>query len=270
MSIHRLLFILAIVFIPHISQAQVAATMLKMQQEQGAQLRTFTLYLSDSRIANLDEQLQLSELYDRETKILYVLNHQQKNYRSFSLPKAKIYADALQEMFTKFEKQLEQLPESQRKEEAERLNQFFNGGNTDRLEKSQYDLLSKRGEFAGVACDWYEITEEQTFKGEACVANPNAIKNGMGLLEMLQTMNEIYDLVIGAVQGRLHLNIPNNPMAPLAKLGKIPLSIEQQTSGIAIQLQSLQEMVVDTDIFSLPENFTELKEEVNKVSTKPN
>ena len=129
------------------------------------------------------------------------------------------------------------------------------------LVKNEYNAKNHQGRFAGVSCDWYEITEQQALKGHTCVANPNSIKNGVALLEMLQSIDEIYNLIIGSVQGKLHLNIPNSPMAPLAKLGKIPLSIERQTSGLVMQLVSVQELRVENDIFNLPANFTELKDE---------
>jgi hypothetical protein len=259
MPIYRSLFILSLLLISHVSQGQVVATVLEIQQQQGAQQRNFYLYLSQDRVANLNEQQQLQELYDSATKTLYVLDHQQQNYRSFSLSKAKVYVDALQVMFSKFEKKLEQLPEKQRQKQAKRLNQLFNGGNADRLVKNEYNAKNHQGRFAGVSCDWYEITEQKALKGEACVANPNANKNGVVLLEMLQSMNEIYNLIIGSVQGKMHLNIPNSPMAPLAKLGKIPLSIERQTSGLAMQLVAVQELSVESAVFNLPENFTELE-----------
>ena len=261
MPVYRSLFILSLLLISHVSQGQVVATVLEIQQQQGAQQRNFYLYLSQDRVANLNEQQQLQELYDRSTKTLYVLDHQQKNYRSFSLPKAQVYADALQAMFRKFEKKLEQLPKQQRQKQLNRLNQFFNGGKAERLIESNYSATKQKGQFAGVSCDWYEITEQQALKGHTCVANPSSIKNGVALLEMLQSMDEIYNLIIGSVQGKLHLNIPNSPMAPLAKLGKIPLSIERQTSGLAMQLVAVQERNVENMIFDLPENFTELKDE---------
>ena len=262
MSIYRSIFISVLLMISQSGQGQVAATVLDMQQQQGEQQRNFSLYLSQDSVANLNEQQQLQELYDRSTKTLYVLDYQQQNYRSFSLPKAKIYADALQAMFAKFEKKLEQLPESQRQKQTDRLNQFFNGGKDGRLVKSQYTPTAQQGQYAGVYCDWYEIHEQQELKGRTCIANPSSIKNGTALLEMLQTMNEIYSLVIGSVQGKLHLNMPNNPMAPLAKLGKIPLNIERQTSGLEMQLVSVQEVSVETSIFSLPENFTEVIDDI--------
>ncbi|MGB1261725.1 MAG: hypothetical protein ACPG52_02350 [Cognaticolwellia sp.] len=258
MSVYRAIFILFLLLISHVSQGQVVVTVLEMQQQQGKQQRNFSLYLSQSRVANLDEQQQLQELYDRTTKILYVLDHQQQNYRSFSLPKAKVYADALQALFAKFEKKLAQLPEKQRQKQAKRLNKFFNAGNADRLVNSQYSATEQQGRFGGIACDWYKITEQQALKGQTCVANPKALKNGVALLEMLQSMNEIYSLIIGSVQGKLHLNIPNSPMAPLAKFGKIPLSIERQTSGLAMQLVAVRELSVESNLFKLPDNFTEL------------
>jgi hypothetical protein len=269
MSIYRAFFLSALLLISHVSYSQITVTVLGMQQQQGEQQRNFSLYLSQDRVANMNEQQQLQELFDRQTKTLYVLDHQQQNYRSFSLPKAKVYADALQALFADFEKKLEQLPESQRQKQADRFNQFFNNGKTERIVKSQYNATGQQGQFAGISCNWYEISEQQAIKGQTCLANPSSIKNGAALLEMLQSMNNIYSLIIGSVQGKLHLNMPNSPMAPLAELGKIPLSIERQTSGLEMQLMSVQEIIVENSVFNLPKNFTEVIDDMNTPPSAP-
>lgn len=263
MPIYRFVFILILLLTSHMSQGQAVVTVLEMQQQQGHQQQNYFLYLSKERVANLNERGQLQELYDLATKTLYVLDHQQKNYRRFNLPKAKAYAEALNAMLTKFEAKLKLLPKVQRKKQTDRLNQFFNGGKANRLMKSEYSAIAKQGQFAGVTCDWYEITQQQALSGQACVANPNSFKHGATLLAMLQSMNEIYSVIIGSAQGRLHLNIANNPMAPLAQLAKIPVSIEGKTSGIKVQLTSVQEINDEMQIFNLPKNFTEFKDNID-------
>jgi hypothetical protein len=269
MSIYRSIFILALLLISHAGHGQVSATLLEMQQSQGAQHRDFSLYLSQDRVANLNEQQQLQELYDRASKTLYVLDHQQQSYRTHSLAKAQVYAEGLQTMFSKLENKLKQLPEEQRQKQTDRLNKFFNGGKTNPPVKSQYIATDQQGQFAGISCDWYDIKEQQASKGQTCVADPSSIKNGKALLEMLQNMNDIYNLIVGSVKGELHLNMPNNPMAPLAKLGKIPVRITAQTSELEMQLVSISEVSVERSIFTLPVNFTEVIDDMNTAPTVP-
>ncbi|WP_299080500.1 hypothetical protein [uncultured Paraglaciecola sp.] len=262
MMIFRLLLVI-LLFVSYSSFGQVATTVLDMQL-QGKNQQDYSLFLSQNHVANINKQQQLQELYDRSSKTLYILDHKQQQYRSFSTAKAKRYADGIQAMFADFEKKIGQLPKDQRAKQIARLNKLFNGGKNTPPVKSQYSATKQQQELAGVGCELYEIYEQEALKGQTCVAEPNAIINGTGLLEMLQTMDSIYTLIVDSVQGKLHLNLPNNPMAPLAKLGKIPLSIERHSSGLSMQLVSVTQSTVDEDFFSLPSGFTEVKDDMNK------
>ena len=257
MSKTALMLCFVLCFFSPFGQSQIATSILEIQQ-QGKNQQDYYLYLSQDHVANINKQQQLQELYNRASKTLYILDHQQQSYRIFNQEKAQNQANNLQAMLVDLEKKISQLPESQKQQQVEKLNKLLNMGKNLVFVESHYKATNKQEQFAGVSCDWYEIKEQKIRVGKTCIAEPNTIKHGTALLEMLQTMNNIYDLIAESMQGKLQLNLPNNPMAPLAKLGKIPFSIENQNSNLAMQLIGIQETKVRADLFALPSNFKKI------------
>ncbi|MFK8047785.1 MAG: hypothetical protein AB8B81_05050 [Halioglobus sp.] len=257
----RALFTGAILSIPQLAAASTSMAILDFAQTGGSGTPKHRLLISDAYVVTQDGEDRMLSRYDLKNRTLLMIDHQQQSFSSISKETAAEFAQQLKDQIAKILEQIEALPPEKQAATRAGLERLIGKGYNDDgvLEAANFSPTGDAGQFAGVQCQWFNYSEGDR-SGRACLAEPKELDGGEQLLAMLRTLSEIYTIVKDGQHDEYQLALPNNPMAPMARLGKLAIRIAESNSKSTreVELLSVERAPAGEASFAIPSGFTAL------------
>ena len=237
----------------------IEAVALAFEQSANGQLQQWDLLIGDERVVTLDANGRMLSVFDASDNALYTLDHTAKTYRISDAESVRQAAMKVQQGMRAIESRIASLPASQQSQVRQQLMASFPQRQAIAVD-SRFVSNGKQGSFAGVDCQWYETEVDGVVVGQICATAPDQLAGGTAVYSMLESLTEMYAEMEMADLGGISLPIPENPMAPVAQLGLIPVKMEQYDAAVSggadVELMSIQRQKISPAALQLPPGFT--------------
>lgn len=217
------------------------------------------LLVTNDTVVTLDDAQHMLSHYSVTDETLTVLDHRNKTYTALNTDSAKALSAQLKKQISTVLAGIKALPQEQQAVATERLKSMF-GEASENNTPTEFTDTGETGQFAGITCRWYTYAHSGTAPGRACLVAPEALAGGNAILNMLQSMSNIYAILLNEQHAELPLPIPQNPMAPLAAFGQLPIRISEPASGkrqgLEIELLDIKAVSYDPSVLAIPASYT--------------
>ncbi|CAA0111178.1 Uncharacterised protein [Halioglobus japonicus] len=242
------------------SADSLEAVQMQFSQRANGQLQQWSLVIGDDRVVTVDVNGQELSIFDAADGKLYTLDHAAHSYRISDSQSVRQAALRVQQGMSAIESRIAELPESQQSQIRQRLMASF-PQRQEAKGDSKFVSSGKSGAFAGVDCQWFETVVDGIATGQICATAPDQLEGGATLHSMLTSISDMYAEMEKADLGGIALPIPENPMAPVARLGLIPVKMEQYGDGEAgagpdVELLSISQQLINPAALQLPSGYT--------------
>ncbi len=216
------------------------------------------LVIGDNRVATLDSDDQVLSIFDASSSKLYVLDHATASYRVSDVESVHKLAASIQLGMATLESKIASLPVSQQSIARQKLLGIF-PHHAQKASEAQFVSRGKTGSFAGISCEWFDTLVDGNKAGQICATPPKQLPGGATLHSMLTSISNMYEAMEKADLGNIALPIPENPMSPVAKLGLIPIKMQEsgatQASTVDVELVSVQQQMTKQSLLHLPTDY---------------
>jgi hypothetical protein len=225
-------------------------------------VRSIRLLVSDAYVVTLDPDGRVQSRYSLQDQELLVIDHQQMTAIRVNEAAATEMAAELNQGLSEILADIESLPADQQEKSLAGLRRLFHPeGPSSGESATELTPTDEFAKFAGIACRWYRYRDHESV-GRACLAETTDVPGGTQLLAMLETLSGFYDILESGQGGRFKLPIPQNPLAPMARLGKVAVKVTEQVAGMTpsldVELLATQRGAIDQALFELPDGLNML------------
>jgi hypothetical protein len=241
------------------SADSLEAVQMQFKQSSNNQSQQWGLLIGDERVVTLDVNGRVMSIFDAADNRLYTLDHTAQTYRISDAQSVRQAAAKVQQGMRAIESKIAALPAAQQSEVRQQLMASF-PQRQEVAADSRFEPNGRSGTFAGVDCQWYETLVDEEAVGRICATAPDQLEGGPSLYSMLESISRMYAEMEKADLGGIALPIPENPMAPVARLGLIPIKMEQYDTAVSgtadVELMSINRQRISPAALQLPPGFT--------------
>ncbi|MCB1705183.1 MAG: hypothetical protein KDI17_09975 [Halioglobus sp.] len=243
--------------------AESLSTVQLVFDQHAAEQRHSLLVIGNDRVATVDANNDVLSIFDAGSGKLYTLDHDHLSYRVSDVASVHRLAEQIAAGMAALESRIAELPAAQQNTAREQLLALFPQREPVAGE-STFVPEGTAGTFAGISCEWFDSLVDGERRGRICATAPEKLPGGPTLHSMLKSLSAMYEAMEQADLGSIALPIPENPMAPVAKLGLVPIKMEEYRpaeSGEAavatsVELVSVTEQETSLSVLELPAGYT--------------
>lgn len=221
--------------------------------------------LIDKHRSRMDVGTNASVIFDGNAQSMEIISHDDKTYTVLDKASAEAIAAELEPALQQMRTQLQALPPEQR-EMMEKMMAERMGINLQGAAEQEPDLdlkkTDKSGESGGIACNWWQATDDTVLRYEYCVTPAKSVPYGDDLLKYFHDLKQFKREIVGTINRSGALQIPSLPIADVREIEGLPLISRQYQDGKLI-LETRFVSVTETDVpaatFTLPEGYSEQK-----------
>jgi hypothetical protein len=239
-----------------------AEIILELEERDGDEVFPVQMVIGESRLVAVGEDGEVEMIFDSATETIYTLDHDSRSYTRLNRENIGELAGQVDSAMAEMRRQLESLPPEQRAMAEQMMGALLGqqGDATATRPERRMQPTGERGEAAGVACRWYDVLEDRTRVGTACVAPSDSVPGGREMVAMMSAMSNIYDELLTRLADSLPMGMPANPILPMTEIDGLPIRSTEQREGeepISIVLLAVREEAVDAALFQLPAGYRE-------------
>lgn len=235
---------------------------LKMEtrSKSGAVTQTGWIYAEGENYLRIDPDVDTdsgetdaSMIYRGDLEAVFIVNHEEDEYMRLDRETMEQFSSTLDQAMQDMQRQLEQLPEAQRKimEDMLKKNMPQQGGEfeVDVREAGTDGDLQK-----------YEVWIGGEKRSEVWVATPESQGLPADALASFRKMSEFYEELLQPLSSNPMLqSMGANPFPGFANMNGVPVRIVYLQEGRETRLSEATVETLDFDIFSPPEGYKERK-----------
>lgn len=236
-----------------------AEIVLEMEERDGEDVFPVKMVVGSGRLAAIDEDGTVEMIFDRGTDTIYTLDHGSRSYVRLNRENIGELVGQVDTAMAEMRRQLEAMPPEQREMAERMMGGMMGGGAAAAPPAREMRRTGRRGEAAGIACQWHDIYEGDTQVGTACIAAADAVPGGDEMVAMINAMSAIYEELMRQLADSMPMGLPANPILPMTETGGLPIHSTETRDGEDFEtiLLAVREESVDPSVFQLPAGYTE-------------
>lgn len=204
-------------------------------------------------------------IYRGQEQQMVGIDHRDKTYFILDLQTVKSLATTVGAALQQMRQELQALPPEQREMIEQQMKQQFgitDGGEPETLELEKAD---RRGDAAGIGCDWWEVIEDGELIREVCSADPSDVPGGDQSLAIMKGLGKLQAEIYDEMSESVPIELPDNPFAMLEEMNGLPII----THGLNSHLQEGSMTLVSAEEASLPADTFRPPKDYKKQSLDP-
>jgi hypothetical protein len=239
-----------------------AEYILELEERSNGDVNEIRILVGDGRLAAVDDEGTVEMIFERASETIFMLDHDDRQYVRLDRQSIDSLMGEMDSAMAEMRRQLAAMPPEQRAMAERMMSGMMGGAAAAPQERPRRDMrrTSRRGEAAGIACNWYDMYEADVQVGTACVANAEAVPGGADMVAMINAMSTIYDELLTRMAESLPIAMPANPLLPMTEAGGLPIHSTEihGDETIEVVLRSVRAEAVDPAIFSVPAGYSEV------------
>lgn len=197
-------------------------------------------------------------IYRGDEQQLVAIDHVAKSFVVLDVQTVKSLAITLSAALTRIRAELETLPPDQRELIEQRLKQQFSLADDSEPAVFEIRNVDRRGEAGGIACDWWEVYENESLIREVCSAKPSDLPDGVDSLKAMIGLGRLQVTIFDELATSMPLEMPDNPFAMLEEMGGIPIisnGLNSRDQEGSMALAAADERSLPPEAFKPPADY---------------